>query len=81
MADFRTIYQCYQKERENEQEPVLVSTRKEQREKMYSRDAIIRAQCFTKEEQDFLDWLLVEDGYTIDEVKRLVKKQIERMEC
>ncbi len=81
MADFRAIYQCYQKERGKKQQSASVSSKRGPQEKVYSRDTIIRARCFSREEQDFLDWLLVEDDYTIDEVKRLVKKQIERMEC
>ncbi|MGI5824455.1 MAG: hypothetical protein ACOX7J_02680 [Bacillota bacterium] len=47
--------------------------------KKYHRDKIINAQYFTKTERDFLDWLLVDEEYTIAEVKNLVRKEMERM--
>lgn len=48
------------------------------KEKKYSREQIINARYFSKKERNFLDWLLVEDEYTISQVKELVQKEMER---
>jgi hypothetical protein len=47
--------------------------------KKYSREKIINAKYFNETEREFLDWLLIKDEYTIDEVKSLVRREIERM--
>lgn len=47
--------------------------------KKYRREQIIGSKLFTPVERDFLDWLLVEDEYYMDEVKELVRREMERV--
>lgn len=45
----------------------------------YKREVIVGADIFTQAEKDFLSLLLVKDEYYIDEVKELVRMEMERV--
>ena len=48
-------------------------------EKRYRREDIVAATCFTAAERDFLQAILVEEEYSLAEVKELVKQELERV--
>lgn len=78
MADFKGLYRIHQSKKESDMVGGLMKTEPDVRRK-YRREKIIGANVFTDIEKDFLDWLLVDDEYYIDDVIEMIKKEMERV--
>lgn len=81
MSDFRQLYELHrqnQEERRMGSEPSLLKKRSGAPRK-YKREVIVEAEIFTPRERDFLDALLVKDEYYMEEVKELVRLEMERV--
>lgn len=78
MADFKQLYKIHQ----NQKDAVMLDSLQKNNDnnrRKYGRRKIVEADIFTNVERDFLDWLLVEDEYYIDDVIKMIRKEMERV--